>query len=240
VTALFLTVGVLGSLVLIVLRSVVADEMKGRIQRIITGSLENTIAALPPHVQDEWADEWRAELAAIIAMPLSAAFWVRSVSRSTPQLVVDSAVSRPMHHSLTDELERILRFTVEDATTLLAHLPSNALEREVPGSERHAYLDRCIIKPWGHELRVYDDRWIDVWRLAIDPGKGTSLHAHLQKDTCMICIGGEAVLATGAGEEIALAEGSIVHIRPGALHASPAHSTHAQLDLRRRGCAGTA
>lgn len=114
--------------------------------------------------------------------------------------------------------QRVLHLTAEDAARLLAHLPGGAAERELPGSGPHAYLDRLIVKPWGHELRIYDDRWMDAWRLAIEPGNGTSLHAHPRKDTCLICIGGEAVLATGAGEEIPLVEGSVVHIRPGALH----------------------
>ena len=114
-------------------------------------------------------------------------------------------------------LQRVLRCTARDAARLLAHLPPVA-EREVPGTAGHAYLDGYIVKPWGHELRVYDDAWVDVWRLAIEAGKGTSLHAHPRKETSLICIGGAGVLETGAGEQIALAEGIVVHIRPCALH----------------------
>jgi quercetin dioxygenase-like cupin family protein len=95
-----------------------------------------------------------------------------------------------------------------------------AVERELPGGDAHAYLDGYIVKPWGHELRIYDDRRMDVWRLAVEPGKSTSLHAHPRKDTCLICIGGEAVLTTGASEEISLVDGSVVHIERGALHAT--------------------
>jgi quercetin dioxygenase-like cupin family protein len=116
--------------------------------------------------------------------------------------------------------QRMLYCTPEEAATLLAHLPAGAVERELPGSSEHAYLDRYIVKPWGHEIRVYDDRWLDVWRLSIEAGKGTSVHAHPRKDTCLICIEGEGAMSTGAGEEIPLVEGSVVHIGAGAVHAS--------------------
>ena len=114
--------------------------------------------------------------------------------------------------------QQVLHVTAAGAERLLAAVPNAANERELPGSAAHAYLDDLIVKPWGHELRIYDDRWMDVWRLAIEPGRGTSLHAHPRKDTCLICIGGAAVLMTGAGEEIPVVEGSVVHIRAGALH----------------------
>lgn len=114
--------------------------------------------------------------------------------------------------------QRMLHVTPRDAEVLLAHVPGQAVEREQPGSPEHAYLDRYIRKPWGHELRVYDDRWIDVWRLAIGAGKSTSLHAHPRKDTCLICIGGSGVLESGSGAPIPLAEGTVVHIGPAALH----------------------
>jgi len=129
---------------------------------------------------------------------------------------MDLTVEITQHVSASSH--RVLDVTAADAARLLAALPDGATERELPGSAAHAYLDALIVKPWGHELRVYDDRWTDIWRLAIEPGKGTSLHAHPRKDTCVVCIGGAAVLTTGAGDEIPLAEGSVVHIRAGALH----------------------
>lgn len=116
--------------------------------------------------------------------------------------------------------QRVLRCTAEDAARLVAHLPPGVVERELPGSHEHAYLDERIVKPWGHEMRVYDDRWIDVWELRVEAGGGTSLHAHLRKDTCLVCAAGAGVLATGAGRRIALAEGDVVHIGAGVLHAS--------------------
>jgi mannose-6-phosphate isomerase-like protein (cupin superfamily) len=116
--------------------------------------------------------------------------------------------------------QRVLRCTPEDAAVVLRHLPATEIRRELPGSAQHAYLDDCIVKPWGHEMRIYDDRWIDIWQLRIEPGRGTSLHAHPRTDTFLVCIEGDGRLVTGAGDEIPLFEGASVRIGPGALHAS--------------------
>lgn len=118
----------------------------------------------------------------------------------------------------------VLRCTPEDAAMTIANLTDGPVDREMPGSAEHAYFDRFIVKPWGHEGRIYDDRWMDVWRLLIEPGEATSVHTHPRKDTWLICIGGEGVLETVAGEQIALAEGSIVHIGAGVLHTT--RTTH--------------
>ena len=70
-----------------VTRALMIDEIRGRIQRRIQTSLERTIASLPPELQDAWGAEWRAELAAVIEMPLSALRFVRGARRSTDHLV---------------------------------------------------------------------------------------------------------------------------------------------------------
>jgi mannose-6-phosphate isomerase-like protein (cupin superfamily) len=112
----------------------------------------------------------------------------------------------------------VLDVTAPDVARVLAELPGHAVERERPRDPEHAYLDRLIVKPWGHELRVYDDAFIDIWRLAIAARHGTSLHVHPRKDTYLICIGGDAVLSRDTGEQITLVEGSVVVIRAGVLH----------------------
>jgi mannose-6-phosphate isomerase-like protein (cupin superfamily) len=114
----------------------------------------------------------------------------------------------------------LVRCTRQDAARVLAHLQREPVQREVPGSAAHRYLDDCITKPWGHEIRVYDDRWIDVWQLFIDAGRGTSLHAHPRKDTYLVCVQGEGMLLTGGGDAITLREGTVLRVGPGALHAS--------------------
>jgi mannose-6-phosphate isomerase-like protein (cupin superfamily) len=114
----------------------------------------------------------------------------------------------------------LVRCTRRDAARVLAQLQREPVRREVPGSDAHRYLDDRITKPWGHEIRVYDDRWIDVWQLFVDAGRGTSLHAHPRKDTYLVCVEGEGLLLTGRGDAITLREGTVLRVRPGALHAS--------------------
>lgn len=116
--------------------------------------------------------------------------------------------------------QRVLCVTPQDAARVLARRCRGVVDRELPGSTRHAYLDDFITKPWGHEIRVYDDVWMDVWQLQINAGYSTSLHAHRRKETCLICIAGQGAISTGADEHIELTVGSVIHIRAGALHRS--------------------
>jgi hypothetical protein len=84
-----------GAIALVVARGLAVDEIKGRIQRRITTHLDATIAALPDELQAEWAEEWRADLAMNISMPVAAAQFVRGVRRSARELVHEPALVRP-------------------------------------------------------------------------------------------------------------------------------------------------
>jgi len=54
-------------------KGILTKEIQGRIERRIKRSVEATIASLPETLQAEYAEEWRAELAVAMAMPLTAA-----------------------------------------------------------------------------------------------------------------------------------------------------------------------
>ena len=127
-------------------------------------------------------------------------------------------------HPQAPPAQRVVHPTARDAARVLAHQPRGTVMREAPGSSRDAYLDDLITKPWGHEMRVYDDLLTDVWLLKLESGCRTSLHAHPRKDTCLICVDGEGALITGADERIGLTPGSVVHIHAGALHRSVAET----------------
>jgi hypothetical protein len=90
-SVLLAILGSVGAIALLVARSLAVDEIKGRLQRRITASVEATIAALPDELQAEWGDEWRAELAAVITMPLSAARFARGVRASAHELIAAEA-----------------------------------------------------------------------------------------------------------------------------------------------------
>jgi hypothetical protein len=93
VRALIVTVAVVaGTLLLATLRALAIDEVRGRVQRRVAAHVERTIAGLPEYLQDEWADEWRSELAAVISMPLTAARLSRGLRETAAQMVGEPVV----------------------------------------------------------------------------------------------------------------------------------------------------
>ncbi len=70
-------------------RALLIDQVRGQIQRHLTQSVESTIATLPDDLQAEWGDEWRAELAACIVMPVTAARFARGLRARAHKLVDD-------------------------------------------------------------------------------------------------------------------------------------------------------
>lgn len=95
---------------------------------------------------------------------------------------------------------------------------SGPAKRECPGCEKHRYLDDMISKPWGEELRVYDDAFIDAWLLRLDAGMRTSTHGHARKDTVLLCLRGSGKVTAGDGRSVPIRPGSMVHIDQGAVH----------------------
>ncbi len=85
-TALIFLAGGLLTILLLVARALFVDEVRGRGRRRVARHLEMTIASLSEELQERWADEWRADLAEVIEMPLEAMKFVRNVRRSARQL----------------------------------------------------------------------------------------------------------------------------------------------------------
>lgn len=85
--------GFIATSVFVVVRALAVDELKGRVQRRVTASVEATIASLPSQLQDEWAEEWRSDLAVVISMPLTAIVFARGVRLSAIQFVADPVLA---------------------------------------------------------------------------------------------------------------------------------------------------
>lgn len=92
---LVVVVGTLVALVAIIARTLAVDEVRGYIRRRITASVDATIASLPPDLQKEWADEWRAELEDVISTPVTAALFARGLRRSAIELSRGQTVDEP-------------------------------------------------------------------------------------------------------------------------------------------------
>jgi hypothetical protein len=108
-TALVLIFGVLGATVVAISRALLADEARGRIHRHAAASVEATIASLPPGLQEEWADEWRADLDEYRSMPLTALVFARNLRVAVRQLV-DEPVPAPAEVAAPGSRSRPLRW----------------------------------------------------------------------------------------------------------------------------------
>lgn len=87
-TILLGLLGFAAAIALFAVRGLLGKEIQGRVERRITASVEATIASMPPELQAEWADEWRADLCELInKMPISAALFARNVRLSAKELV---------------------------------------------------------------------------------------------------------------------------------------------------------
>ena len=52
-----------------------------------------------------------------------------------------------------------------------------------------------VVKNWGLEYECFFNGLISLWRLEIDAGKSTSMHAHINKRTGLVIIEGESILS---------------------------------------------
>lgn len=83
---------VMGGFVLL-LRALLVDEARGRLRRRIAASVDATIASLPPELQEEWGEEWRAEMVALMSMPLVALMYARNLRSSARELVAERGLA---------------------------------------------------------------------------------------------------------------------------------------------------
>ena len=58
------------------------------------------------------------------------------------------------------------------------------------------YKNRIVLKPWGYEYLVFENKYVAVWFLHIKNGHSTSMHCHPQKKTSLILLSGKALCNT--------------------------------------------
>ena len=115
---------VLGLLVAIA-RAFAVDEARGYVQNRVRADVEATIASLPPELREEWGEEWRAELAAVISMPLTAIHFARGLRQAAARLSHEAAPAQsqrvPFEHVLQSLFGRYLQSlrTARDANVAL-------------------------------------------------------------------------------------------------------------------------
>jgi hypothetical protein len=99
--ALLVVAAVVGTIAVLIARTLAISEVKAQIQRRLRQQLEALIASLPDELQAEWGDEWRTELDIIISMPGTSMVFLRSLRRWCRELSGEKAHAGPHHDVLT-------------------------------------------------------------------------------------------------------------------------------------------
>jgi mannose-6-phosphate isomerase-like protein (cupin superfamily) len=126
-----------------------------------------------------------------------------------PELIVGSEIPVPARQRLdpgaadTVTLNRLLRQGIRSGNESF---------------DADTHLRNVVPKPWGYEYRAYVDDFFDLWVLHVDPGHGTSMHAHPRKLTYLICLAGTGITIGLGRTEHRLGPGSVVRIGGGAFH----------------------
>src|SRR4051794_22974053 len=71
----------LGVLAWIIARTLLIDEIKGRLQQRSKATLEEGIQSLPEELREAWAEKWLKGFAAVASMPISAARYALAVCK---------------------------------------------------------------------------------------------------------------------------------------------------------------
>lgn len=166
-SALVAVAASIGGLVVLLVRSLAVDEVRGRVRRRTERDLESTIEALPGHLRAEWATEWRAELASVISMPLTAWRFVRGVRRSATDLLAEEpAASVDLRRAMT------LRVAQSLARTFAALRPARRLAFSAFAYAVAAGIDfglfQEVIEIW-EEVEVASIWWW-IGAISITPG----------------------------------------------------------------------
>ena len=65
-----------------------------------------------------------------------------------------------------------------------------------PQEQPKSYKNKVVIKPWGFEFLVFENKQTAVWILFISSGNSTSMHCHPKKKTSLIILSGTGTSST--------------------------------------------
>lgn len=83
----------------------------------------------------------------------------------------------------------------------------------------NTYKGRVVVKPWGYEFLVFENKVVAVWLLYIKKGYSTSMHCHPQKKTSLILLSGNAMSNTFLQRRY-LRGGDAIIIEKGVFHST--------------------
>ena len=64
------------------------------------------------------------------------------------------------------------------------------------------YRDSYVVKPWGWEYLMYENKNVALWCLHINPNEATSMHCHSHKTTGLVLLEGSAIIKFLADEHV--------------------------------------
>jgi hypothetical protein len=85
------------------------------------------------------------------------------------------------------------------------------------------YLDRVVLKPWGHEFLIYRNDFVAIWFLHINKDHSTSMHCHPAKRTSLSLLRGKALCNTFRHRNFMFPGDSVI-LHPGVFHSTKALS----------------
>ncbi|MBF0127814.1 MAG: hypothetical protein HQM02_11460 [Magnetococcales bacterium] len=91
------------------------------------------------------------------------------------------------------------------------------------GQQPDHYRDRVVIKPWGYEFLVAENRHVAIWFLHIKKDHSTSMHCHPLKKTSLTVLSGKALCNTFQHRHFLSAGDSLI-IDPAVFHSTRAVS----------------
>jgi len=71
-----------------------------------------------------------------------------------------------------------------------------ANQQIVEKSQPRDYRNKVVVKPWGYEFLIFENKFVAVWFLHIRKGHSTSMHCHPTKKTSLIVLSGDALCNT--------------------------------------------
>jgi cell division protein FtsW len=163
VTAVIVLVaGIVGGLVVAVIRALFVDEVKWILEQRATRRLDATIGGLPAEMRDRWADGWRAQFSSLVSLPLTALRFELAVRRMPGTLKsaeaslerTIAALSPELREAWADEWRAELASIAEDPLTAARWargIRRSARALTSPGLERALPRGRIRVPRWARE-----------------------------------------------------------------------------------------
>ncbi len=91
------------------------------------------------------------------------------------------------------------------------------------------YLNKVVLKPWGNEFLIFQNKNVAMWYLNIKKNRMTSFHCHPKKKTGFLLLEGQIEINLGFYEKIILKAPNKLMIRPGLFHKTKAINGEAKV-----------